>query len=765
MLTPEILAPVGSIESFYAAIRSGADAVYLAGKSFGARAYANNFSLEEIIELIKYAHVRDKKVYVTVNTIILESELREAVEFVGKLYLNDVDAIIIQDLGLASILFKKFPGLALHASTQMNIHNLEMVKTIKKLGFSRVILPRETSIDLIKKIKEEVDIEVEVFVHGSLCVSYSGNCYFSSLIGKRSGNRGRCAQPCRLEYSLSCSDIKNKYLLSTKDLCTLDKINELTSLGVDSFKIEGRMKRPEYVSLTSKVYKEALKNKNINLNKNIKELKLIYNREFTKGFIFNENNNDFTNVDSPNHIGVLIGKVVSTYKDKVNIKLFDELQFGDSVRLVGSKTDAVTINQMYVNNQLVKIAKANDIVTIRVHESMLEDSDVYLTTSKKQIDYLNEIFKDDNFKVDIDGKCYLKNNKLVLEITDGINEVIEESSNDVQVANNLLIDRIKEQLQKTSNTIFNFRKIEVIDNVFIPVKELNELRRKALMHLEEKRAIKYPCRTINKLPSIDNDALVLENNETLSVIVKVQNKAQLEVALNYDVKINVSDYELYKEYETNDKVFFSYPRISLDYNKYEINKEAVSCNISSLKNNTSSVYMNVSNSFDVKVLEELGAKTVGLSIELSFDDIKDLINGYTKKYKVNPSLEMMVYGYYELMIMKYCPIQKISGYKNKNCGMCIKNDYYLNDKKGYSFRLIRDEECNMRVLNSKKLHLIDYISDIINCGVKNILLDFTTESANETEEVINMYLKKINHNDSDNVILGVTNGHFLEGVK
>lgn len=765
MLTPEILAPVGSIESFYAAIRSGADAVYLAGKSFGARAYANNFSLEEIIELIKYAHVRDKKVYVTVNTIILESELREAVEFVGKLYLNDVDAIIIQDLGLASILFKKFPGLALHASTQMNIHNLEMVKTIKKLGFSRVILPRETSIDLIKKIKEEVDIEVEVFVHGSLCVCYSGNCYFSSLIGKRSGNRGRCAQPCRLEYSLSCSDIKNKYLLSTKDLCTLDKINELTSLGVDSFKIEGRMKRPEYVSLTSKVYKEALKNKNINLNKNIKELKLIYNREFTKGFIFNENNNDFTNVDSPNHIGVLIGKVVSTYKDKVNIKLFDELQFGDSVRLVGSKTDAVTINQMYVNNQLVKIAKANDIVTIRVHESMLEDSDVYLTTSKKQIDYLNEIFKDDNFKVDIDGKCYLKNNKLVLEITDGINEVIEESSNDVQVANNLLIDRIKEQLQKTSNTIFNFRKIEVIDNVFIPVKELNELRRKALMHLEEKRAIKYPCRTINKLPSIDNDALVLENNETLSVIVKVQNKAQLEVALNYDVKINVSDYELYKEYETNDKVFFSYPRISLDYNKYEINKEAVSCNISSLKNNTSSVYMNVSNSFDVKVLEELGAKTVGLSIELSFDDIKDLINGYTKKYKVNPSLELMVYGYYELMIMKYCPIQKINGYKNKNCGMCIKNNYYLNDKKGYSFRLIRDEECNMRVLNSKKLHLIDYISDIINCGVKNILLDFTTESANETEEVINMYLKKINHNDSDNVILGVTNGHFLEGVK
>lgn len=765
MLTPEILSPVGSIESFYAAIRSGADAVYLAGKSFGARAYANNFSIEEIIELIKYAHVRDKKVYVTVNTIILESELREAVEFVGKLYLNDVDAIIIQDLGLASILFKKFPGLALHASTQMNIHNLEMVKTIKKLGFSRVILPRETSIDLIKKIKEEVDIEVEVFVHGSLCVSYSGNCYFSSLVGKRSGNRGRCAQPCRLEYSLSSTDVKNKYLLSTKDLCTLDKINELTSLGVDSFKIEGRMKRPEYVSLTSKVYKEALKNKNINLNKNIKELKLIYNREFTKGFIFNENNNDFTNIDSPNHIGVLIGKVVSTYKDKVNIKLCDELQFGDSVRLVGSNTDAVTINQMYVNNQLVKTAKANDIVTIRVHEGMLEDSDVYLTTSKKQIDYLNEIFKDDNFKVDIDGKCYLKNNKLVLEITDGINEVIEESTNDVQVANNLLIDRIKEQLQKTSNTIFNFKKIEVIDNVFIPVKELNELRRKALMHLEEKRAIKYPSRTIEKLPSIDKDNVVLENNEALSVIVKVQNRAQLEVALNYDVKINVSDYELYKEYETNDKVFFSYPRISLDYNKYEISKEAVSANISSLKNNTSPVYMNVSNSFDVKVLEELGAKTVGLSIELSFDDIKDLINGYTKKYKANPSLEMMVYGYYELMIMKYCPIQKINGYKNKNCGMCIKNDYYLNDKKGYSFRLIRDEECNMRVLNSKKLHLIDYISDIINCGVKNILLDFTTESADETKEVINMYLTKINHKDSDNVILGVTNGHFLEGVK
>ena len=229
----ELLAPAGTRDSFFAAINNGADAIYLAGKAFGARASADNFTDQEIKELIQYAHIRDKKVYVTVNTIIFEDELADVIKFIEFLYINDVDAIIIQDLGLAMVVHEKYPDLALHASTQMNIHNINMVKTIQKLGFKRIVLPREMPLETIKQIKKEVDIELEVFIHGALCVSYSGNCYFSSLIGKRSGNRGRCAQPCRLPYTLLNQE---KYWLSPKELCTIDKIKELIEEGIDSFK-------------------------------------------------------------------------------------------------------------------------------------------------------------------------------------------------------------------------------------------------------------------------------------------------------------------------------------------------------------------------------------------------------------------------------------------------------------------------------------------------------------------------------------------------
>ena len=318
----ELLAPAGNMQSLYAAISAGADAVYLSGKKYGARAYAINFSDDELVEAIRYSHLYDVKVYVTVNTLIYESEMDDFIKYVEFLYRSGIDAVIMQDLGAMDLVRQKFPKLEIHASTQMNIHSLESVKLLEKLGIKRAVLSRELSINDISNIKKNSDIELEIFIQGALCVSFSGCCLMSSLIGGRSGNRGACAQCCRMKYDLVCDNkiVDNGYLLSTKDLCTVYDMDKLIDIGVSSLKIEGRMKRPEYVYTAVRLYRKAIDSYittgKIDINDtDIYELKKIFNREFTKGFLFNESNDIFINKKRPNHGGVEIGKVTSI-KDK-----------------------------------------------------------------------------------------------------------------------------------------------------------------------------------------------------------------------------------------------------------------------------------------------------------------------------------------------------------------------------------------------------------------------------------------------------------------
>ncbi len=751
----EILAPVGSLDAFYAAMAAGADAVYLGGKAFGARANATNFTLPEIKELIKYAHVRDKKVYVTVNTIIFENEFTNALGFVEELYHSDVDAIIIQDLGLAMVIREKYPDLALHASTQMNIHNLPMAKKIQELGFKRIVLPREMNIDQIKEIKEKVNIELEVFIHGALCVSYSGNCYFSSFIGKRSGNRGQCAQPCRLPYQL---DGKEKYWLSPKDLCTIDRIKELQAIGITSFKIEGRMKRPEYVAQVVKSYRKAVNHEAFNIDQEDRRLRTIFNRDWTKGFLFKEENKNFSNIDQQNHVGLTIGKVVSTYQDKVNIKLLSSLRYGDSIRLVGKVTDAVTINQMYVANQLVKEAKINDIVTIKTHMTGLEEAKIYLTTDSKQINELADTYKNDPYQVEIEGVCYLENNQVFFSVTDGIHTAVQSCLEKPELANSNQTEKIKEQLGKTANTIFRFKELQVRDNFFLPVKSINQLRRDALTTLETMRSIKYP----NRKGRLLIEEIVNHQVETAGIKVRVRTEAQYKKVISFPVKaIYITDEHLYHKYQENANVFYVLPR----NNQKRVEEKVITTDYSLLQGNINSVYTNVTNSFSVRQMEKLGAETVGLSVELSFNQIKDLIQGYFHHYKSYPSLEMMVYGRYELMTMSYCPINKALMKEKKNCGECLKKQYYLTDRLGYDFPLIRDEECNLIVLNVKRLHLLPYINEIINAGVKNLLLDFSLETEEEVETILNMYFAVLqNQNINSEEMKEVTYGHFQETI-
>jgi len=317
----ELLSPVGNMATLPFAIHNGCDAVYFSGKKFGARKFAGNFDNNEIVDAIKYCHLYGVKAYVTVNTLMFDNEIESVLEYIDFLHRSNVDAIIMQDIGLMSIVHEMYPNLEIHASTQCHNHNDEGISFFEKIGCKRVVLDREMSLNEIKKL--DTKLEKEVFVHGALCVSYSGCCLFSSMNGGRSGNRGECVASCRLKYELYKNNYKidtdGDYLLSTKELNTLNRVSELIDAGIDSFKIEGRMKSPEYVGFVTRLYRIMIdKYYNHDITtldaKDLYDLKKLYNREFTEGYLFNQSGKKLMNIKTPNHLGVKVGKVI--YYDK-----------------------------------------------------------------------------------------------------------------------------------------------------------------------------------------------------------------------------------------------------------------------------------------------------------------------------------------------------------------------------------------------------------------------------------------------------------------
>lgn len=502
----ELLAPAGDFSCLKAAIEAGCDAVYIGGKLFGARAFSSNFTDDEIIKAINYAHLFGVKVYVTTNTLIYDKEVERFLEYILFLHKNNVDAVIIQDLGMLDLVRQTFPNLEVHASTQMHIHNLDGASFMEKLGVKRVVLARETSISKIKEIKEKTNIDIEIFIHGALCVSYSGQCLMSSLIGNRSGNRGTCAGSCRQSYSIVDENnniiLNNKYPLSMKDLCSLENLKTLLDIGVTSLKIEGRMKSSSYVYTVVKLYRLAIdsyyKNNNIYIDeKELYNLKKIFNREFTKGFLFDEENNKVINMKRPNHQGVEIGKVINYKNNVATIKLNDEININDGLRIVGKKDIGVNVNNFYINSKLVKTAKKGDIITIKVNDKVEKDDKVLLTLDSKLNEEINNIISSNQRKVLVKAKFIAKEDKqITFELTDFINKVVVISENKVTKALNKPItkEEIKEKLNKIKDTVYKYESldIEIDDNIFIPLNIINDLKRKAFEELNNKRLYKIP---------------------------------------------------------------------------------------------------------------------------------------------------------------------------------------------------------------------------------------------------------------------------------
>lgn len=707
----ELLSPVGNMECLYAAINAGCDAVYLSGINFGARSFAGNFNNEELISAIKTCHLYGVKVYVTVNTLIYEPEVERFMKHIDFLHSNNVDAVIMQDIGMIDLVRRTYPNLEIHVSTQAHIHNLEGVKLCEELGVKRVVLARETPIELVEEIKKNTNIEIEIFVHGALCMSYSGECLMSALIGGRSGNRGTCAQICRQPYELEIDGkIVNtdKYLLSTKDLNTLDYIGELIKSGVDSLKIEGRMKRPEYVYLVTSLYRKAIDNyasfgETRITDEDIKNLKKIFNRQFTKGFLFNEENDLYTNSYRPNHVGVEIGKVLDYKKGQAIIKLTDDLNINDGIRIIGNSDTGSIVTIMYKNGSIVKSATKGDIISIPIKEKIDKSSIVAKTTDYKQlIEIQNKI--NINKKIKIKGKCILKKGEpLRLLVTDYKNEVSLVSDYIVESAikTETTKYRIEEQLKKLGDTIYEFDSLDIdIDqNIFVPINKLNELRREVMHTLDEIRMYKTDYKKEKYEISVDN----FEKREEKSVLISTYEQ-YLKIKDKYDT-IYVDNEELFNK--INDKkCVLKLNRVIEHLKNYDTRLLVGELgSVYKYKNIDTDFSLNVTNSYSVAFLHSRGVKKITLSHELNYKQIRELVKNYEERYKSHPNLEVIVDANIEVMVCKYNMLNK---YK--------KQEGYLIDRFKNKYK-IKIKDNLMYIYNFKRRKLEENYFDI---GINSI---------------------------------------------
>ncbi len=748
----ELLAPAGNLEAFLAAINAGANAVYVGLNSFSARAYANNFSIDELKELITYAHLRESKVFVTMNTIVFQDELPLAFSLIDELAKIFVDALIIQDLALINYVVQKYPTLEVHASTQMGIDDLEGIKVLEQLGVKRVVLAREVSINKIKQLKAQTSMPLEVFIHGALCVSYSGNCLMSGLIGMRSGNRGRCVGSCRKLYNLvNLTDnvvFPKQYLLSMKDLNTTEKINELKI--VDSLKIEGRMKEPTYVTSVVRSYRELLDNPKADLRQINLNLSKTFNRTFTKGYIFDEKPVDITNIKKPNNFGFLIGTVVGKKKNLLEINLLSPLKQGDQIRF-----DLNDINE--VNLPVTKIYdKSHKLINVTSTTALVEcvehikvGTKVYKTKDVDFLAELDKVAKESHIALPIDmflSITYDNNLSLTLNYKNDYVTVTSPDKIELASSNPTSIDNIRKQLSKLGNTPYFLNNLTIDLNPiwFIPVFVLNNLRRDAIELLNKKRL--NSTVVVNK-KSVFTKQVFPSNTPTVSISVKTYEQ-YLAVKKFKDTRIG----DIYFENVI--------PRNNAKYQA--VNGPVLVGGIGALlayPNNyiVTDYSFNVVNAESVNLLHNLGAQKITLSHEINKNQIRNLIAEYYQQNGGYPNLELIIYGRQEMLHTKYCPIKKMG-----ECGKCKSKLFALKDDFEV-FPLLTSNTCEITLLNSKILNLIDDINTLEH--INSYRLSFTTESASEVERVIKNVLEKLsgsskkyfNHSTD-------TRGHFNKEI-
>lgn len=712
----ELLSPAGDMESLLEAIHNGADAVYLAMKSFGARKFAKNFSKEEIIEAIKLCHLYGVRIYVTMNTLVKESEVEDFLEQVKYLHINGVDAIIMQDFGMISLVRKMYPNLEIHASTQANNSSLDTIKMFYEMGVKRVVVSRELTLEEIKQIN--FPIEIETFIHGALCICYSGNCLMSSMIGTRSGNRGECAGSCRLKYALKDNDKTSpyEYLLSTKELNTSTKFSSLLNSNITSFKIEGRMKSAEYVGFITKFYRNIIDNKNINLKEETEKLKVLFNRKFTEGNLFKTDN--LMNTKSPNHIGIEIGKVLEVTNKYIKIKLTKELNQEDGIRFNESNSGMI-VNFLYDKNmKLTNSAKANDIAYIDNKVDLKRKDTIYKTIDKKLVDSLKKYdLKKIPVKYKVIAKC---GSNLSIKISDGENEIIKEGSPvEKSKTSPITKERIEIQLKKLGNTPFitNNINIEMDNDIFISIGEINEIRRYLTNSLID-------IRSNSKKDVIEEkvDFKNIEVKKESGMVATCYKETQLLKCLSMGfIRIYVKDINLYEKYKNHKEVYYYVERNTFNISNNLVEKNLVSEYLIPKKDNLiGNYFLNIYNSYSTYYLLEKGFKNICLSVELDSNEQIEIIKALKDKFKIDINPEILVYGRCENMIIK---------------GNILN---ITNDKYRYSLLDLRKREFKVYFENNKT-YILDSKTQSVNIKSPSVIkrFDFYDEDDKTIEKIVN----------------------------
>lgn len=804
-ILPELLSPAGSMESIYAAVNNGCNAVYVGGKEFSARQYANNFSIEQLQQACDYCHLRNVNLYVTVNTLYKEKEMDSFLEYVKKLYEMGVDALILQDVGAAMLVKKHFTDMPLHASTQLTANHIKDVAFLYEQGFSKIVLSRELSLEEVKYIAENTEAEIEVFVHGALCVCYSGQCIMSSMLGGRSGNRGRCAQTCRLPYTLykGYDKLAEGHLLSPKDMQTITILPELIESGVASLKIEGRMKSPVYVAGVTQIYRKYLdlyEKSPSHYQVDTKDLKILtqlFNRGgFTEGYYKTNGGSDMMSIERPKTWGLKAG-FVDSYNEKIGrvfIRTREPFVPGDGIEIWTQK-------QPHVGSGISKASKAGEVISLSMEGDISKNDVVYKTHDKSLEDALQKTWQKDMRKLAVYGKLRAKAGQpFSLQLWDNRGSVVYQKGAVVELAQKqpLSVEKLKQQIMKTGSTPFVIKELQVEaeENIYIGISSINELRRAATDALQKAILKKYKRKTFPiKMESSQKRPLITMKN--LNVLVST--KEQFDVASNHS-HVHILYYELTEDFEKNYQkyidichknriqLYAALPRIERKQTE-AIYKELVEklkkSNMDGFlvrtpgqlediaktdKKITIDYNMNVLNKAAIDFWKKAGADTICVSVENNLEEINAM---------ADKDCEMVVYGYLPLMTTQQCPIGNFAGGKKAGIYCSEKGKdglYFLKDRKAMKFPLMPDcRQCVCTILNAKPLFTLKFYDEILQSTTGSVRLLFTKEGGQRTKKILDAYADMTEDCTTQNVetkILlhqmnekGSTKGHYFRGVE
>lgn len=806
----ELLAPAGTMENFMAALESGADAIYLGGKVFNARAHAANFGIDELREAVRLAHILDVSVYVTVNILIGDTELKDLEQYIKDLDSIGVDAIIVQDLAVAEIAKRVAPNIHLHGSTQMTAATLDAVRFYESLGFTRVVLARELSLKEIQHICKHCKAEIEVFVHGALCVCYSGQCLMSSFIGGRSGNRGACAQPCRLPYELLDSKGESvlpkheAYLLSPKDLNYSEHMNELVAAGVTSFKVEGRMKKVSYVRQVIGTYREILDEASIHENQR-KALASGFNRGFSTAYLEDTVGRQMMTVVAPNHQGKPIGESY-TKKGEVYLSLTEPIEQGSLVKILQSNGSVTyyTVDDEWtcVSDTLYKGRPAEGLAVGQLYLASTPKN----TKSRGLQEFTRKYDMSVYLSVGSNGETNYTELTAILDSGLSVtvtNEYVPAIANKVPTS----LEKVTEQLGRLGNTLFRLSYVDIPDGPYMwPASVLNALRRDAVTaletalithHVESWQALQvtgdvdYDFKAQHEL-SYDTCPMISARVDEIEGVKAAISGGAQKIVFGGD-RLSRTPYALsiYDEVarlcaQSDVICTFATPRVVKD-DEVEAYKHTLEAIVQARPDSISihvpqallwlrelgytgaieaDTGLNIFNTPTLHFWEQLHISCVNPSQELTLKQITELA-----KHSHVP-IETMIHGYTEMMISEYCAIASFVGTGSKvNCPMpCVKESYSLKDRKGEIFPIRTDPYCRMHIMNSHEMDMRAYVPMLLQKGISILRVDGRHMKPSYVKDIVSQYVgiatgtmeappKKIDSQGES-----ITRGHYFRGI-